>query len=392
MTSHEPSQWPEYASPHDALLAETSSWGSRLAVAQARHNELDGELPPGMSELSIVILDGNTEPADEFSLPRLYSRRNLDPRKFGALFFINYEGDEPPDNAVELAEAIRIQRDEVSVSSAIALVGYQETRNFPQLRTDAFDISVAHALACRIRHPVVAVSNDGDMVKESPDYHVNMTQNEYVNRPAMVWGSAVRFDQPGGPSLPLNRLVRYANIWSGLFGQYNDRPVMYSGSLGLTLETYAIAGGWTGTTPHPYGISESTRLIMNVWERSTGRQGSMGDTKPVYTQCARRVGGLAIVSPRREIEAFSRELGRPNSMVDELTTEPNNPYRGLRHQDVARLAATIISADDPEFRAHLDAFDSGWLPLLPEDRHEEAKEALREARRMLQLPIASFDG
>ncbi len=50
-----------------------------------------------------------------------------------------------------------------------------------------------------------------------------------------------------------------------------------------------------------------------------------------------------------------------------------------------------MRADDPKFKAHLDAFDTGWLSYMPADKIPEVRQVLREARRELHLPPAAFD-
>jgi hypothetical protein len=368
--------------------AATSEWGGRLQTAQERHRLLDGELSHKIGALAISIIDGNTELPENFSLLDIYDRQHLNPDDSGALLYVNYQGSTPPDNAHELIEVIREQRERTTVLAAVALVGYDTGRRIDRVRNDAWDIGVAHVLTHGVSHPVIGISNDADMVSASPDYFFSMTQNEYARQPAKVWGSEVEFSQPGGADLPLHKLVAYLNGSRQLMKVFNNKPVMYGASLGTTLETYVASGGWTGahTQPNPYGISEPSRLILNVWEQQTGEQGSMEDTTPAYDACARRVDGLAVVSPRREILAYAKELGKKGNMLTHLNTEPTNPYRGLDDTEIARLADTV-AVDDPAFIKQLDMTDGIFLDIVPEERRAELREAQRALREELELPV-----
>jgi hypothetical protein len=368
--------------------AATNEWSGRLQIAQERHRLLDGELSHEMGALVISIIDGNTEPPESFSMLDIYRQQQRDLEDSSVLLCVNYQGNTPPDNARELIDVMREHRERTSALAAIALMGYNKSRRIDKIRNDAWDICVAHVLAHSISHPVIGISNDADMVSASPDYFYTMTQNEYVGRPAMVWGSEVEFSQPGGADLPLHKLVAYLNGNRQLMKTFNNKPVMYGASLGMTLDTYVASGGWTGahTQPNPYGIGEPSRLILNVWEQLTGEQGSMEDTTPAYDACARRVDGSVVVSPRREILAYAKELGKKNNMLTHLNTEPANPYRRLSDAEIAHLADTV-AVDEPAFIKQLDMTDSIFLGIVPEERQAELREAQRTLRIELGLPV-----
>jgi hypothetical protein len=382
--------WPAYGSPLEMLKAETSSWGPRLEVAEARHSLLEGELPPELSSVFIGIVDGHTERPEHFSLLDIYSRQNLNPDKTGVLLSINFEsGATPPENAHNLADQIAEQAKQMSLPVATSLMGYSEKRRIDTLKSDTWDIAVAHALRWRINYPVVGVSNDADMESASEDYSTKMTQNDQVGRVARIWGSEVAFSQPGGPELPLHKLVAYVNGGRQLIKAFIGRPVMYGASMGLTLESYMGGGGWAkGPFPNTYGIGEPSRLVHNTWARLTGKEIDPDDLEQAYQTCARRVGGLAVVSPRREIMAYATQLGEDVDLAANLDTEPTNPYRAMGDAEIAALADSV-SIDNPAFLDELDKLDQSYLKLVPEKLRPQAQIARKALRERLELPPSS---
>lgn len=383
-----PNHWPIYDSPKEMLAAETSGWGERLEIANMRYALLEGELPRQAEHLVFAIVDAHTERPEHFSLLDIYQRQGVDPSKSGALISVNYERGHS-QKAEDLADAIAEQRERTSIPAAVSIMSYPYRRRIDELRKDIWDVGVAHALWQRPEYSIVGVSNDADMVDASPDYSGNMTQNRYVELPAQIWGSEVEFSMPGGPDLPLHRLIAYMSEGKRLMSGATGRPVMFGASIGCTLETYVAANGWSGNYggANPYGIREPERLIVNAWERLTGQEGSMdkdGLAEP-YRRCARRVGGIAVVSPRREILAFARKLGQEGNVGAELNTEPDNPYRSLSNDQIAELAASV-SADDPLFIAQLDRLDEGALNYAPPHTRSALQRARRAMRERMGFP------
>jgi hypothetical protein len=381
---------PTGSNPHEVIADTTEQWGNRLIVAQARHRRLDGELPSSLARAVITIIDGESEAPSSFSLPKLCDQAELNVASSGLFLYINYEGRIPPDNTHDLLAVIDDQRTQTDIPIGVAQVGYNETRRIDKLRSDAWDILVAHALRNTIEHPIICISNDADTTGHSADYWSCMAQNDYAERPDTVWGSKVTYSQPGGADLPLHRLVTYLNEQRNLRYELFGRPVIYGGSLGLTLETYATSGGWTGphTEPNPYGLDEPSRLLANVWEHATKRLGRMDDLLEPYKLCARRVGGLVEVSSRREIEAYSHALGVQRYIVENITTNPDSLYRRYTADIIAELAASI-AMDDSKYKVQLDLTDAIFLPearrLGKETEMRQAQQALRER---LNLPYA----
>lgn len=386
--TNNPNHWPTYDSPHQALLTETRSWGERLEIAEMRYNLLDGHLPPESDSLAIAIVDGHTERPENFSLLDIYARQGMDPAKTGVLLSVNFEGHDIPDNAHELSEAISEQRERTSLAAAVAFVGYDQKRRIDIARSDIWDVAVAHALRQQAGHSIVGLSNDADMVDASADYLTAMTQNKYVSQPAQIWGSEVDFSQPGGSDLPLHKLIAYMNGGRKLIKEFLGRPVMYGASMGMTLENYAISGSWTGqyTNPNDYGIGEPSRIVHSTWERVVGEKRSMDEVEVAYRSCAKRVGGVAVVSPRREIWAYAAEIGHDTNLARHLNTETDNPYRVVSDEQIAELAGSV-ALDDPRFLKELDDLDNSFLKLIDPQRHSEARAARKALRESIGLPL-----
>jgi hypothetical protein len=382
------SEWPSYASPYEALCAETNTWGGdRLDIAKQRLQALDGELPPAIEDIAIGIIDGNSESPETFSMLNIYDAQNRDPEKTGTLLYVNYTGDDQPHNTHDLLDVIHEQREHTDVPTAIAIVGYESgARRLDEIREGASDITVAHALRHEITHPIVSVSNDADMIDASPDYLENMTKNEHVGSP-YIWGSEVAFDAPGGADLTLNKAVAHLMQNRAMLKELIGKQILYGGSMATTLDNYAIAGGWTSRHGEslPHGRGEPQLLILNMWERATGREGSIEDMKPVYEQCARFVGGVAVMSPRRELLALWRDLGDPGKIAADLDTKPDNPYRRLTNEQLAAIAGSV-SVEDPLLKQHLDAVDKLFIDLLPPELQDNARDHQRTARESLGLP------
>lgn len=387
--------WPQYQSPYDALVGETAGWGSRLQRAESLYANLSGELPPAMGKVAIGIVDGAEVPED-FSMLDIYNRHNLDGNTFGALLLVNYQGSTMPDNTKALLEAIKAQREHANIPTAISTLGFNERRMFDDLREIAWDMGVVHALKHKIKHPIVGLSNDADMAGASADYFPSMFENEYVGQ-HVAWSSAIEYDQPGGAELPLNKLLAYLNVGKGLFGMFKGTPVLYGGSMALTLDTYTTSGGWKRKPDkfsHAYGAGEPSNIALNIWQR---RNGALGediedeDIDPAYRQCAKRVGGIVRVSPRREMLAYATRLGNPEVLIEHMNTKADNPYRSLSRATLEQLATTVKTVDNDLFRRHLNTNDTTWLNALPKDRAEDVKAVLRAARERIGLPIAAFD-
>lgn len=385
MTYHY-SEWPNHTSPYEALQVETATWGERLGAAEQRLQTLDGKLPPDIESVAISIVDGNSESPENFSMITIYDEQGLDPEKTAALLYVNYEGEQP-QNTRDLLDVIHEQRERADVPTAVSVVGYDPgERRIDELRESAWDIAALHALHHDIRHHVVGISNDADMIDASPDYVDHMTHNEHVGSPS-VWGSEVAFDAPGGPDLPLNKAVTYLMQNRAMLKEFVGKNIMYGASIATTLDVYA-ATGWTSkhgdTLPH--GIGEPQRLILNVWERTTGREGSLDDDlEPLYKQFTHRVGGEAVVSSRRELLSLYKDLGDPNQIAADLDTKPDNPYRRLTHDQLAEIAGGI-SLDDPRLKQHLDALDKLFRDIVPPELQQDARVRQRIARESLGLP------
>jgi hypothetical protein len=241
---------------------------------------------------------------------------------------------------------------------------------------------VIHAMENQIDDPVVGISNDFDTVGASPNYLATMTQNEYVGQP-LVWGSDVRLRQFGDPNLPVNRIVEYFGASRRLFQEFSGTSIIYGGSMALTLDTYAAIRGWTGTNESPYGTSEPSRLVLNVWERSTDKTGLMANTTAAYQACARRLGGNALltVSSRREICGITEAYADPGGMSVVLTTDTESPYRGLSVDELTQRATIQIPLADAG--PLLEWFDS-WHKKVSDPAGAIA--ALESVRRDLGLP------
>jgi hypothetical protein len=384
-------QWPRYADPQEALRAETSNWGDRLALAQDRYAQL-GELPASVRTLGVVMIDGASELPETFSLLDMYDRQPVDRGSLGALLYVNYEGITPSRHTKELVMAVRARQAQARVPTVMSVVGYEGQRKMDSMTSDAWDIAVAHALARGVRHRIVGLSNDFDTTHLPLDYMPKMTNNPYVDRPASVWGTPITFREVGKLNSPMNKLLRYLNAGKTLYGELQGAPALYGASMACTLDTYAIAHSWTHAQsgPDPYGNGRSINLVLNVWERATGQEGSVYDFMPAVQDCFNWVGTYLETSPRREIYAFSRDLGNPMSMGRVLTTDADNPVLRMTPEQMARMADSV-SADNPQFKQHLDALDSLWLNSLPEESNAGARDILRRARHQLGLPAPAFD-
>jgi len=381
-------RWPRYSDPYKALVHETAQWhDARLDRARDRYDRLEGSLPSRIGSFAIAIVDGEELP-ENFVLPELCAAQSgIEAGAFGALWYVNYQGRQPPGHTEELASAIREQS---SIPAALSVTGYQGTRRLDRIRSDAYDIAVVHALNEKIEHPVVGISVDADTTGMAPDFLRTVSSNKYVGQPATVWGVPVTFDTPGGAELPAYRLLAYMHLWFDLINQDRGIQPPSAGSMALTLATYAIAGDLSRQLKSdPYGTEEAWKLVLNIWERLTGQEGSFDNPFPALARCSRRVDSLVQVSPRREVLALARHLVDPDARVNMMSTEANNPYRRLTNEEVADLAREVSSAS-PRFREQLDNWDekfSQWLPI----RTGTVQARLRQAREELELPKAAFD-
>lgn len=376
--------WPQYPSPYEALVAETQDWGERLDAAQNRYDELEGELPRTVGSIGIGIIDGYELP-ENFSMLDVYGTQNTEPGSFAALLQVNFEGDKPPENARRLAGTIHDQAERAHVPAAVSLVGY-EKRRIDELKSDIWDVAVAHGLRHKVQHPIIGISNDGDMSAASPDYLAQMTRNRYVGEAGAVWGSAIRFDTPGGPDLPLNRYLDYFDTGRYWLWELNDMPLMYGASMGLTLDTYTAANSWRGlhTIKSPYGVSEPSSLVLNVWQRWAGTIATTRDIVAAYRNCAYRADGSVTVSPRREL--YETVVCPNNPERASITTDPDNPYRRLTYDEVAALAAVPIDVDSPEFKSLLHGIDQESIRMVPRRARSHMMDILRDARKELGFP------
>jgi hypothetical protein len=383
---------PHYTSPREALEAETGTWDpDRLALAGKRYDQLRGELPPQLGRIGIITVD-ETERPDLPGPLEMYGRQGIDPRRFGALLLVNYEGARPSNRARELVDAIERRGVQARVPTAVSLVGYNDgPRQMDQIRTDAWDIAMVHALRKEIDHTVVTISNDFDTSDGSPGYLDQMGSNEFVDQPGHIWGGECKFDRPGDPDSPMNRLIDYLNEGRKLFLRFQNSAVMYGANMAFTLQTYAMAGSWQhSANPNAYGAGGNVKLLLNLWERYTGQPATKDDATAARAELFHWLpGNHAQVSPRREVFAFAHNLGKPMSMVPALNTRLDNPIRGLGGEELGRLGDSI-SVDDPRYALHLDKLDELWLDLLAE-YEAEVKAILRQTRQDLRLPPPGFD-
>lgn len=252
--SDQVSRLPEYTSHFEALETEVARWGDeRLGAAQARHDQLRGELPQQLGTAGIVIVD-ETERPDARGPLEMYGRQGIDPKRFGALLLVNYEGTEPSARATRLADAIQRRGAAAGVPTAVSLVGYDGVRKVDRLRTDIWDVAALHVLKNRIMHPVVGISNDFDVSGAPAGYLGQMTDNEFTDMPARIWGGRYRFERPGDPDSPMNRLLDYLSVGRTLFPRFQNSAVVYGGNMALTMQTYALAGSWEHPAyPSEYG-------------------------------------------------------------------------------------------------------------------------------------------
>lgn len=374
------SYWPEYSSFNEALTEETRSWGARLDVAMHRYDNLDGELPSTLGKLVISRVDGEERP-ENFSMLETYQKWGADPASFGALMLVNYIGKSPPSHTLQLIETIREQREVSGVPTAISVVGYLE-RRIDQMTNDVWDIAVGHALQHSVPHKIIGISNDADMNKTSLDYFPNMTTNQYVDRPGTVWGTEVFYDQPGGPDLPLNRLVQYLNTGRKLWEAHNRAPMMYGASMALALDTHATVG-WLGGH-NRYGAGEPTRLVQNIRARMTLENPE--DYISALRRHAKHVEGWVEVSSRRELIQFASLLNEGVTKDPFTTGTESSSYRRLSYDELAGLAASVSSVELPACKALLDKIDASLMGVVPKSHLEGMQQDLLEARKRFELP------
>ena len=382
--------WPQYSNELEAMTTETQGWGDRLEIAERRYEKLDGTLPTTLGRMVICVVDGNERP-DMTRLPAALNEQGLPEDSLGLLMLVNYEGKAVLGHTEELAQELKLQRDAYPhVPTAIGLLGYQAQRKMHELRRDVWDMAIVHGLRSQSGRSIVGVSLDADTVSMAPGTIDAMTSDTVHDRQATVWRSSVSYDTPGGAELPLNRMTAYLTACREIFRRYNNAPVTFGGGLAMTLGTYAIAGGWAHSelANRPSGAGEPTQLVLNVWERMSGMTATKADATAARAQCTADAGGHVVVSPRRELYAFSRILEEGMSaLATSFTTDNTNPtVRQLGYADMVRMAAEL-DTHQPRYHSLLDGLDTGFLSEIPAVSRPDVRVYLRQMRLELGLPL-----